>query len=78
MKPPVTAWLDQWPPEHQQTVQDWASETSNNGNTPDGLTWHHHQDTGVMVLTDSCTHACWPHVGGGAIWGGRPLSDGNG
>jgi len=47
-----------------------------NGDSPSNLTWHHHQDTGVMQLTPSCIHNCttadgWSHLGGGSIWGGR-------
>jgi hypothetical protein len=40
-------------------------------NSPSGLTWHHHQDTGKMQLVDTNEHrAGMPHLGGMAIWGG--------
>ena len=37
---------------------------------PNGLTWHHHQDTGRMQLIDSKTHDDFKHTGGMSIWGG--------
>jgi hypothetical protein len=38
---------------------------------PDGLTWHHHQDTGRMQLVDADEHEAFvPHTGGMSIWGG--------
>ncbi|PHI34920.1 hypothetical protein CBQ28_22095, partial [Pseudoalteromonas sp. GCY] len=36
----------------------------------DGLTWHHHQDTGRMQLIDRTTHDTFRHTGGMSIWGG--------
>jgi hypothetical protein len=41
-----------------------------NGETPDGYTWHHNERTGLMQLVDSATHSATPHTGGRAIWGG--------
>jgi A nuclease of the HNH/ENDO VII superfamily with conserved WHH len=38
---------------------------------PEGLTWHHHQDTGRMQLVDRAEHEAFvPHTGGMSIWGG--------
>ena len=39
--------------------------------SPDGVTWHHHQDTGRMQLVDTLEHEAFvPHTGGMSIWGG--------
>lgn len=38
--------------------------------TPDGFTWHHHQETGRMQLVDTITHLRTGHTGGKEIWGG--------
>ena len=37
-----------------------------------GLTWHHHQQKGLLQLVDSEIHARNqnPHTGGRSIWGG--------
>jgi hypothetical protein len=45
-------------------------EQIKNGDTPDGYTWHHNEETGKMQLVDSETHAKTGHTGGKAIWGG--------
>ena len=45
-------------------------EQIKNGDTPDGYTWHHNEETGKMQLVDSETHAKSAHTGGKAIWGG--------
>jgi hypothetical protein len=45
-------------------------EQIRNGDTPDGYTWHHNEETGKMQLVDSETHANTPHLGGKSIWGG--------
>lgn len=41
-----------------------------NGQTPEGYTWHHNEEPGVMQLVDEETHAQTAHTGGRAIWGG--------
>ncbi len=38
--------------------------------TPDGFTWHHHQELGRMQLVDTSTHLRTGHTGGKEIWGG--------
>ncbi|MBX6315409.1 MAG: HNH endonuclease, partial [Isosphaeraceae bacterium] len=40
------------------------------GETPDGYTWHHHQNTGKMQLVSQDDHAKTGHTGGREIWGG--------
>jgi hypothetical protein len=45
-------------------------EQIKNGDTSDGYTWHHSEETGKMQLVDSETHAKTGHTGGRAIWGG--------
>ncbi|AGE64234.1 HNH endonuclease [Bacillus subtilis] len=34
------------------------------GETPDGYTWHHHQDPGRMQLVDQKVHRKTGHTGG--------------
>lgn len=45
-------------------------EQIKNGDTPDGYTWHHHEETGKMQLVETSTHDKTAHTGGKAIWGG--------
>lgn len=45
-------------------------EQINDGDTPDGYTWHHDAETGKMQLVDTETHKRTGHTGGRAIWGG--------
>ena len=45
-------------------------EQIENGDTPDGYTWHHDAETGKMQLVDSKVHAQTGHTGGKVIWGG--------
>lgn len=57
-------------PEFAKKFTPEQVEQIKNGNTPDGYTWHHHEDTGKMQLVDSKTHNQTGHTGGKAIWGG--------
>lgn len=41
------------------------------GVTPDGYTWHHHQNAGVLQLVEEETHAKTYHHGGYSIWGSK-------
>lgn len=41
------------------------------GQTPDGYTWHHHQDAGVLQLVDAEIHSKTFHIGGYSIWGSK-------
>lgn len=52
----------QFTPEQLEQIQ--------NGDTPDGYTWHHNEEKGKMQLVDADTHAQTGHTGGRAIWGG--------
>ena len=36
--------------------------------TPQGFTWHHHEEVGTMMLIDTETHDMFAHTGGFAIW----------
>jgi hypothetical protein len=45
-------------------------EQIENGETPDGYTWHHNEETGKMQLVDTEIHSKTGHTGGRAIWGG--------
>lgn len=36
---------------------------------PDGLTWHHNEQKGVMELVDDSIHSKTGHTGGNTIWG---------
>jgi hypothetical protein len=38
--------------------------------TPEGFTWHHNEEPGLLQLVDEETHAQTAHTGGRAIWGG--------
>uniref|UniRef100_UPI000466DF15 HNH endonuclease n=1 Tax=Bacillus subtilis TaxID=1423 RepID=UPI000466DF15 len=40
------------------------------GETPDGYTWHHHQESGRMQLVDQKVHRKTGHTGGRHLWGG--------
>jgi len=41
-----------------------------NGDTPQGFTWHHHEEPGVLQLVDEEIHASTGHDGGRVLWGG--------
>jgi len=45
-------------------------EQIENGETPDGYTWHHDAEAGKMQLVDTETHQKTGHTGGRSIWGG--------
>lgn len=57
-------------PEFAKKFTPEQVEQIKNGHTPDGYTWHHHEDTGKMQLVDSKTHNQTGHTGGKVIWGG--------
>ncbi|MBU9714327.1 HNH endonuclease [Evansella tamaricis] len=40
------------------------------GETPDGYTWHHHQDPGKLQLVETEPHDLSAHTGGRQLWGG--------
>lgn len=45
-------------------------EQIENGDTPDGYTWHHDAEVGKMQLVDTETHQKTGHTGGRNVWGG--------
>ena len=49
---------------------DRQLEQIRNGDTPEGHTWHHHEEPGRMQLVDSEIHRQTSHVGGRSLWGG--------
>lgn len=40
------------------------------GNTPEGYTWHHNEEAGVLQLVDEDVHQNTGHTGGRELWGG--------
>ena len=40
-----------------------------NGILPEGFTWHHNEQEGLMQLVDSLIHNQTNHTGGMSIWG---------
>lgn len=46
-------------------------EQIEDGETPDGCTWHHDAEEGRMQLVDTETHRRTAHTGGHAFWGGQ-------
>lgn len=57
-------------PELAKNFDEEQLEQIKNGETPDGYTWHHNEETGKMQLVDSEIHAKARHTGGRCIWGG--------
>lgn len=45
-------------------------EQIKNGDKPEGLTWHHNEEKGLMELVPSEIHQNTAHTGGKSIWGG--------
>lgn len=56
--------------ELREKFDDEQLEQIENGDTPDGYTWHHDADVGKMQLVDTETHQKTGHTGGRAVWGG--------
>lgn len=40
------------------------------GETPEGFTWHHNEEPGVLQLVDQDVHMNTAHTGGREVWGG--------
>ncbi|WP_428912049.1 HNH endonuclease [Niallia sp. Krafla_26] len=55
---------------HELGLSQSDVQALENGETPEGYTWHHHEEPGVLQLVDETTHAQTAHTGGRAIWGG--------
>ncbi len=49
-----------------------ANQAAGLDSTPEGYTWHHNQEPGVMQLVDRGVHAATGHTGGFSIWGTFP------
>ncbi|WP_078553792.1 HNH endonuclease [Bacillus alkalicellulosilyticus] len=45
-------------------------EQIHNGDTPDGFTWHHHEEMGRIQLVETEPHDQSGHSGGRSLWGG--------
>ncbi len=57
-------------PELKAQFTDIQLEQIYDGETPDGYTWHHHEQPGKMQLMDTVIHAQSGHTGGMSLWGG--------
>ena len=57
-------------PELKDNFDGEQLEQIENGDTPDGYTWHHDAEIGKMQLVDTETHQKTGHTGGRVIWGG--------
>jgi len=57
-------------PSLKERFNETQIEQIREAETPDGFTWHHHQETGRMQLVDTSTHLRTGHTGGKEIWGG--------
>ncbi|TWI35673.1 HNH endonuclease [Paracoccus sulfuroxidans] len=53
-----------------QQQRDDFLQGRNFNSSPADLTWHHHQNMGLMKLVDRAPHAAFKHTGGMATWGG--------
>lgn len=54
----------------RSSFTDEELEQIENGDTPDGYTWHHDAEVGKMQLVDTEKHQRTGHTGGRNIWGG--------
>lgn len=59
------------PDEYRDIFTEKQMEQIRNHQTPEGYTWHHHQDVGRMQLVDSDIHKANRHDGGFVLWGGE-------
>lgn len=57
-------------PEMQKKFDKEQITQINNGDTPDGYTWHHDAEVGKMQLVNTHIHMKTGHTGGRSIWGG--------
>lgn len=57
-------------PELVSKFDEVQLEQIENGETPEGYSWHHDADVGRMQLVDLETHQRTGHTGGRFIWGG--------
>ena len=57
-------------PDTAESFSSEQLEQIRNGDTPDGYSWHHHEELGKMQLVKSDVHALTGHTGGRSIWAG--------
>lgn len=57
-------------PEFRKQFTEDQLDDINNGQTPEGYTWHHSEEKGKMQLVKYETHMKTHHTGGRSIWGG--------
>ncbi|MEH7223214.1 HNH endonuclease [Bacillus sp. JJ1566] len=51
-------------------LSDHDIQMLSQGNTPDGYTWHHNEEAGLLQLVDEEVHQNTGHTGGRELWGG--------
>ena len=61
-------------PEFRKQFTDDQSDDINNGQTPEGYTWHHSEEKGKMQLVKYDIHMKTGHTGGRSIWGGGTVN----
>lgn len=59
------------PDEYKDIFTDKQLDQIRAHETPEGYTWHHHQDVGRMQLVDARVHSANRHDGGFVLWGGE-------
>ncbi|MBU8907667.1 HNH endonuclease [Desertibacillus haloalkaliphilus] len=57
-------------PSYESQFNDMQLEQIQDGETPDGYTWHHHEELGKMQLVETEPHEQSAHTGGMSLWGG--------
>ena len=57
-----------WSRTRKNFTQDQLEDIAN-GILPDGFTWHHNEEEGLMQLVDTLIHDQTNHTGGMSIWG---------
>lgn len=55
--------------ELKRFLDDDAIKAIKKGVIPEGFTWHHNEQEGLMQLVDESIHATTGHTGGMAVWG---------
>lgn len=66
----LKSWVESNPDDAKKLFSSEQIGDISTGRTPEGYTWHHHEDKGVMQLVDTETHAKTGHTGGKSVWGG--------
>lgn len=54
---------------YRKNFTDKQLEQIASGVLPDGFTWHHNEEEGLMQLVDSVIHDATAHTGGMSLWG---------